>query len=259
MRPPTTTRSSSTRRAPTRPATSRVTSRPCSPRASRGSSRSPASPRSAPPTPLPGRRRCCSPTRRPPSCWRRPARPTRSPSPPTPVCRRPTSPPRSRPRSAATSRSSPAPTLIAENQASLADRLRRLRRRSSLIFAFVAVFVGAFIINNTFSITVAQRTREMAMLRAIGASGRQVKRSVLIEAAVDRRPRVGRRPRRRHRCGRRAAAADVGVRVRHARRPDRDRAERDDPLVRRRCDRDRAVGVAARPPGRQDRPDRGAA
>ena len=49
---------------------------------------------------------------------------------------------------------------------------------------FVAVFVGAFIINNTFSITVAQRTREMAMLRAIGASGRQVKRSVLIEALV---------------------------------------------------------------------------
>ena len=40
-----------------------------------------------------------------------------------------------------------------------------------MIFAFVAVFVGAFIINNTFSITVAQRTKEMAMLRAIGASG----------------------------------------------------------------------------------------
>ena len=53
-----------------------------------------------------------------------------------------------------------------------------------MVFGFVAVFVGAFIINNTFSITVAQRTREMAMLRAIGASGRQVKRSVLIEAVV---------------------------------------------------------------------------
>ncbi|MGE3327166.1 MAG: ABC transporter permease [Acidimicrobiia bacterium] len=53
-----------------------------------------------------------------------------------------------------------------------------------LMFALVAVFVGAFIINNTFSIIVAQRTREMAMLRAIGASGRQVKRSVLIEAAA---------------------------------------------------------------------------
>jgi putative ABC transport system permease protein len=53
-----------------------------------------------------------------------------------------------------------------------------------LIFALVAVFVGAFIINNTFSITVAQRTREMAMLRAIGASGRQVKRAVLTEAVA---------------------------------------------------------------------------
>ena len=36
-----------------------------------------------------------------------------------------------------------------------------------MIFAFVAVFVGALIINNTFSITVAQRTKGMAMLRAI--------------------------------------------------------------------------------------------
>ena len=53
-----------------------------------------------------------------------------------------------------------------------------------LVFAGIAMFVGAFIINNTFSIIVAQRTREMAMLRAIGASGRQVKRSVLIEALV---------------------------------------------------------------------------
>jgi putative ABC transport system permease protein len=53
-----------------------------------------------------------------------------------------------------------------------------------LVFAGVAMFVGAFIINNTFSITVAQRTREMAMLRAIGASGRQVKRAVLAEAAA---------------------------------------------------------------------------
>jgi putative ABC transport system permease protein len=53
-----------------------------------------------------------------------------------------------------------------------------------LIFAMVAVFVGAFIIFNTFSILVAQRTREMALLRAIGASRRQVLRSVLIESVV---------------------------------------------------------------------------
>ena len=74
-------------------------------------------------------------------------------------------------------------TLVAENQASMAVNLAEFET-IALVFAVVAVFVGAFIINNTFSITVAQRTREMAMLRAIGASGRQVKRSVLIEAVV---------------------------------------------------------------------------
>jgi putative ABC transport system permease protein len=53
-----------------------------------------------------------------------------------------------------------------------------------LIFAVVALLVGSFIIFNTFSITVAQRTRENALLRAIGASKRQVLRSVLIEAVI---------------------------------------------------------------------------
>ena len=53
-----------------------------------------------------------------------------------------------------------------------------------LIFAFIAVFVGAFIIYNTFSIIVAQRGREMALMRAIGASRRQVLSAVLLEALV---------------------------------------------------------------------------
>ena len=53
-----------------------------------------------------------------------------------------------------------------------------------LVFAFIALFVGAFIIFNTFSIIVAQRTREMALLRALGASRRQVTWSVLAEAFV---------------------------------------------------------------------------
>ena len=52
------------------------------------------------------------------------------------------------------------------------------------VFAGVALFVGAFVIYNTFTITVAQRTREMALLRAIGASGRQVTVSVVAESAV---------------------------------------------------------------------------
>lgn len=53
-----------------------------------------------------------------------------------------------------------------------------------LVFAAVALFTGSFIIFNTFSIIVAQRIREMALLRALGASRRQVTRSVLAEALV---------------------------------------------------------------------------
>ncbi len=53
-----------------------------------------------------------------------------------------------------------------------------------LIFAYVALFVGAFIIFNTFSITVAQRTREFGLLRTLGATRGQVVRSVVYEGAM---------------------------------------------------------------------------
>lgn len=53
-----------------------------------------------------------------------------------------------------------------------------------LIFAGVSLLVGAFIINNTFAIVIAQRSRELALLRAVGASRRQVLGSVLLEALV---------------------------------------------------------------------------
>ncbi|SEO83685.1 ABC transporter permease [Trujillonella endophytica] len=53
-----------------------------------------------------------------------------------------------------------------------------------LVFAGVALFVGTFIILNTFSMLVAQRTQELALLRALGASRSQVTRSVLAEALV---------------------------------------------------------------------------
>lgn len=53
-----------------------------------------------------------------------------------------------------------------------------------LVFAAIAVIVGGFIIYNTFSIIVAQRGREMALMRAIGASRKQVLGAVLIEAFV---------------------------------------------------------------------------
>ena len=57
-------------------------------------------------------------------------------------------------------------------------------RTALLVFGGIALFVGAFVIYNTFSITVAQRTRELAMLRLIGASRRQLLRSVVLEAAI---------------------------------------------------------------------------
>jgi putative ABC transport system permease protein len=53
-----------------------------------------------------------------------------------------------------------------------------------LVFAVIAVVVGAFVIYNSFSIIVAQRTREMALLRAVGARRRQVRRAVVVEAVV---------------------------------------------------------------------------
>src|SRR5205823_6907048 len=53
-----------------------------------------------------------------------------------------------------------------------------------LAFGFVALFVGSFVIANTLSITLAQRVRELATLRTLGATRRQVRRSVLLEALV---------------------------------------------------------------------------
>jgi putative ABC transport system permease protein len=53
-----------------------------------------------------------------------------------------------------------------------------------LVFALISVFVGSFIILNTFSILVAQRHRELALLRALGATRGQVMRSVVLEATV---------------------------------------------------------------------------
>ena len=53
-----------------------------------------------------------------------------------------------------------------------------------LIFAGISLVVGSFLIVNTFSILVAQRSRELALLRALGASRRQVTRSVQLESFV---------------------------------------------------------------------------
>ncbi|MGA4881892.1 ABC transporter permease, partial [Streptomyces lydicamycinicus] len=56
--------------------------------------------------------------------------------------------------------------------------------KALLGFAGIALFIGAFIIANTFTMLIAQRSREIALMRAVGASRRQVVRSVLIEAAL---------------------------------------------------------------------------
>ena len=66
----------------------------------------------------------------------------------------------------------------------IADVINGFLGPALLAFGGVAVLVGAFIIFNMFSITVAQRIREIAMLRTLGASRRQILTSVLLEALV---------------------------------------------------------------------------
>ena len=73
--------------------------------------------------------------------------------------------------------------IAAQNQSDLEQGLSFITT-FLLVFAAVALVVGTFLILNTFSIIVAQRTRELALLRALGASRRQVTRSVLTEALV---------------------------------------------------------------------------
>src|SRR4051794_18770347 len=71
--------------------------------------------------------------------------------------------------------------VVKETQTNFRDALKFFNT-FLLTFALIALFVGSFIIYNTFSILVAQRGREMALMRAIGATRRQVLGSVLIEA-----------------------------------------------------------------------------
>ncbi|MGW7252522.1 ABC transporter permease [Streptomyces sp. NPDC054834] len=73
---------------------------------------------------------------------------------------------------------------LADSQAELISSQMSGLKQGLLVFAGIALFVGTFIIANTFTMLVAQRTKELALLRAVGASRRQVTRSVLIEAFV---------------------------------------------------------------------------
>ncbi len=75
-------------------------------------------------------------------------------------------------------------TAEAQEQADEVSDFTSIFRYFLLTFGFIALFVGAFVIFNTFSITVAQRTREFATLRTIGASRRQILGSVILESLV---------------------------------------------------------------------------
>ncbi|MYT72596.1 MULTISPECIES: ABC transporter permease [unclassified Streptomyces] len=73
---------------------------------------------------------------------------------------------------------------LADDQAeSIASSMSSMKTML-LVFAGIALFVGIFLIANTFTMLVAQRTKELALMRAVGASRRQVTRSVLLEAFV---------------------------------------------------------------------------
>ncbi|GHG56362.1 ABC transporter permease [Streptomyces griseocarneus] len=73
---------------------------------------------------------------------------------------------------------------LAADQSKMIDEQTRSIRTTFLVFAGISLFVGVFIIANTFTMLIAQRSREIALLRAVGASRRQVVRSVMIEAGL---------------------------------------------------------------------------
>ncbi|MEU6528012.1 FtsX-like permease family protein [Streptomyces sp. NPDC046928] len=73
---------------------------------------------------------------------------------------------------------------LADEQADDIERGMGSLKQVLLGFAGIALFVGVFLISNTFTMLVAQRTKEIALMRAVGASRRQITRSVLAEAAL---------------------------------------------------------------------------
>ncbi|MFE3648647.1 ABC transporter permease [Streptomyces sp. NPDC059152] len=73
---------------------------------------------------------------------------------------------------------------LAAEQARMIAQQNSALSKTLLTFAGIALFVGVFIIANTFTMLISQRSREIALLRAVGASRRQVVRSVLVEAAL---------------------------------------------------------------------------
>jgi putative ABC transport system permease protein len=75
-------------------------------------------------------------------------------------------------------------TAQATEDAKGTDQFISFLRDFLLAFGGIALFVGSFVIANSLSITIAQRTRELATLRTLGASRRQVLMSILVEALI---------------------------------------------------------------------------
>jgi putative ABC transport system permease protein len=73
---------------------------------------------------------------------------------------------------------------VVNEQTTVIDQALSVFSTALVVFALVALFVGGFTIFNTFSIIVGQRSRELALLRIVGASRRQVFSSVLLEAGI---------------------------------------------------------------------------
>ena len=73
---------------------------------------------------------------------------------------------------------------VAEEQSAEFDTFITIFQNILLAFAIITLVVSAFLVNNVFSIVIGQRIRELGLLRVVGATGIQIRRSVLGEAAV---------------------------------------------------------------------------
>ena len=73
---------------------------------------------------------------------------------------------------------------VAQDQQSSTSSFVNILKTGLVVFALIGMFTGAFLIFNTFSMLVAQRTRELALYRSFGASRGQVNRSVLLESVL---------------------------------------------------------------------------
>jgi ABC-type lipoprotein release transport system permease subunit len=145
--------------------------------------------------------------------------------------------------------------FVQENQDAMAEATAFFDQ-FMLIFAVVALLVGGFTIFNTFFITVAQRTKQHALMRAIGASRRQVLWFDPARGRGHRDHRLGHRARRGP-ADRRGAEGDAdGVRRGAPCRRDGLRARHGGRRVQRRPHRHRGVGRLPGPQGRQGPADR---